>query len=434
MPRPAGPVDPVAVVAAGLKAPGGNTPDELWESLCSGRSHAERFEDDRLPDDAPILVGRVSGFDPATYLSPVEVRRLDRAHQLAVGASQDAVDQLAGPLPAPERCAVVCGVGLGATATYETQHANLLTGGLRHLNPLTIPFVMPSAAAALLSLRFGFQGPCLTVSTACASGTTAIGEAVELLRRGAADLVLAGGVDSMVTYNALCSFLRLDVMTRTVGEPELASRPFDVDRDGFLMAEGAGFLLLKRRTDLAADEPALGCIVGYGASSDAHHLVAPAVGGAGAVRAMSAALADAGIGPEVVSHVNAHGTSTRLNDLAEAQALSQLFSGSPPPVTATKGTTGHMIGGSGAVEAIVTLWSLREGLAPPVAGLRRVDPEVDLDVVTDQPRKLGAGYGLTNSFGFGGSNAVLVLSPADEHPPPPMHPVPATTDAPATAR
>ena len=295
MPRP-GPAEPVAVVAAGLKAPGGNSPDELWESLCSGRSYAERFEDDRLPDDAPILVGRVSGFDPAAYLSPVEVRRLDRAHQLAVGAAQDAVDQLVGPMPAPERCAVVCGVGLGATATYEAQHANLLTGGLRDLNPLTIPFVMPSAAAALLSLRFGFQGPCLTVSTACASGTTAIGEGVELLRRGAADLVLAGGVDSMVTYNALCSFLRLDVMTRTVDEPELASRPFDVDRDGFLMAEGAGFVVLKRRADLAADEPVLGCVVGYGASSDAHHLVAPAVGGAGALRAMSAALADAGIG------------------------------------------------------------------------------------------------------------------------------------------
>ena len=434
MPRPAVAADPVAVVAAGLKTPGGNTPDELWESLCGARSYAERFEDERLPDDVPILVGRVSGFDPAAYLTTVEVRRLDRAHQLAVGAAQDAVDQLVGPMPAPERCAVVCGVGLGATATYETQHANLLTGGLRHLNPLTIPFVMPSAAASLLSLRFGFQGPCLTVSTACASGTTAIGEAVELLRRGAADLVLAGGVDSMVTYNALCSFLRLDVMTRTVDEPELASRPFDVDRDGFLMAEGAGFLVLRRRADLAADDPLLGCVLGYGASSDAHHLVAPAVGGAGALRAMSAALADAGIGPESVNHVNAHGTSTRLNDLVEAQALSRLFTGAPPPVTATKGTTGHMIGGSGAVEAIVTLWSLREGLAPPVAGLRHVDPEVDLDVVTRGPRKLAAGYGLTNSFGFGGSNAVLVLSPADEDRHPPAGPVPSTTAVPGTAR
>jgi 3-oxoacyl-[acyl-carrier-protein] synthase II len=434
MPRPAVPADPVAVVAAGLKAPGGNTPDELWESLCRGRSHAERFQDARLPDDAPILVGRVSGFDPLADLSATEVRRFDRAHQLAVGAAQDAVDQLVAPMPAPERCAVVCGVGLGATATYETQHANLLTGGLRHLNPLTIPFVMPSAAAALLSLRFGFQGPCLTVSTACASGTTAIGEAVELLRRGAADLVLAGGVDSMVTYNALCSFLRLDVMTRTVDEPELASRPFDVDRDGFLMAEGAGFLVLKRAADLAEHEPALGYVVGYGASSDAHHLVAPAVGGAGALRAMSAALADAGIGPKAVNHVNAHGTSTRLNDLAEAQALRQLFAGTPPPVTATKGTTGHMIGGSGAVEAIVTLWSLREGLAPPVAGLRHMDPEVDLDVVAGEPRKLAGGFGLTNSFGFGGSNAVLVLSPADEHRHLPARPVPSTIADPGTGR
>ncbi|MGZ4589419.1 MAG: beta-ketoacyl-[acyl-carrier-protein] synthase family protein [Actinomycetes bacterium] len=409
-PGGAGP-EPVAVVAAGLKAPGGNTPDELWSSLCEGRSFAQPFQDDRLQADACILVGLVTGFDPATYLSPVEVRRLDRSHHLAVGAAQDARDSLTGPVPPPERCAVVCGVGLGATATYEEQHANLLAQGLRGLSPLTIPLVMPSATAALLSLRFGFRGPCLTVSTACASGATAIGEGVELLRRGAADLVLAGGVDSMVTYNALCSFLRLDVMTRNVGQPQLASRPFDVDRDGFLMAEGAGFVLLKRLRDAdEAGDQVLGRVAGYGASADAHHLVAPPDDGEGALRCMQLALDDADVSAEDVNHVNAHGTSTRLNDLADARAVSRLFAPSPPAVTAVKGTTGHMIGGSGAVETIVTLWSLRHELVPPVAGLRAVDPAIDLDVVTGEPRKIGAGYGLTNSFGFGGANASLLLA------------------------
>ena len=400
--------EPIAIVAAGLKAPGGNTPDELWASLCAGLSIAEPFLDDRLPSEVGLLVGRVADFDARTYLSPVEARRLDRSHQLAVGAAQDALDGFAGVAPPPERCAVVCGVGHGATATYELQHANLLSQGLRALSPLSIPLVMPSTTAALLSMRFGFRGPSLTLSTACSSGTNAIGEAAELLRRDAADLVLAGGVDSMVTYNALCSFLRLDAMTRTIDQPALASRPFDVDRDGFLMSEGSGFVLMQRLRDVQT--PPLGCVMGYGSTADAYHLVAPPADGEGALRCMQLAIDDAGVTPEQINHVNAHGTSTRLNDLAEARALSRLFVDSSPVVTSVKGTTGHMIGGSGAVEVIVTLWSLRHGLVPPVSGLRTIDPEVHVDVVAQVPRAIGPGYGLTSSFGFGGTNAALVLS------------------------
>jgi 3-oxoacyl-[acyl-carrier-protein] synthase II len=256
------------------------------------------------------------------------------------------------------------------------------------------------------------------VSNACASGATAIGEGVELLRRGAADLVLAGGVDSMVTYNALCSFLRLDVMTRNLTHPDLASRPFDVARDGFLMAEGSGFVALKRLRDVDETvEDVLGSVIGYGSCSDAYHLVAPPDDGEGALRCMRLALADAQLSPEQVNHVNAHGTSTRLNDLAEARALSKLFDGCAPAVTAVKGTTGHMIGGSGAVEMIMTLWSLRHELVPPVAGLREIDPAMDIDVVTGEPRKIADGYGLTNSFGFGGANASLLLTGPNPRPP-----------------
>jgi 3-oxoacyl-[acyl-carrier-protein] synthase II len=397
-----------------VKTPAGNGVGELWRNLCAARPSAEVFEDDRLPPGTAALVCRVSGFDPAAHLTPIEVRRLDRSHALAIGAAADALGQCAA-LPEPARRAVVCGVGLGAASTYEEQASRLLGQGVRGLSPLTIPMVMPSSVAAHLSLRFGFGGPCLTVSAACASGAAAIGEGVELLRRGAADVVLAGGVDSLVGYGAMCCFMRLDAMSRNVGCPDLASRPFDADRDGFVMGEGAGFVVLQRLDDISASGPEpLGLVLGHASSADAHHLVAPSPDGEGAVRCMALALADAGVQPRDLAHVNAHGTSTVLNDRAEAAALAALFDGACPPVTAVKGSTGHMIAGSGAVEAIVSLISLRQRVVPPVAGLRTVDPDFDLDVVQDTPREGPPGYALSNSFGFGGANTALVLAAWDQ--------------------
>ena len=402
---------PVAVIGAGVAAPGGLTPDELWATLCAGVSVAERFEDDRLPPEIDVLVARVKGLRVGDYLPPVQARRFDRCQHLAVAAAQQAMDAVTGRLPAPDRCAVVCGVGIGANAYYEAQHEHLLRDGLRAVNPLTVPVVMPSSTAAVLSLRFGLRGPVATVSSACASGTNAIGEGVELLRRGAADLVLAGGVDALLTYGVVCSFLRLDAMTRTTADPAVASRPFDLDRDGFLLAEGAGFVVLQRLSDVPEPSAVLGTVTGYGTCADGHHLVAPHPDGDGALRSMRLALADAGVDATEVTHINTHGTSTKAGDRAEAVALTRLFPRGAPPVTAVKGTTGHMIGGSGAVEAIVTLQSIRSGMVPPVAGTRRVDPELDLDVVIGQPRPIGAGLGLSTSFGFGGVDACLVLGP-----------------------
>jgi 3-oxoacyl-[acyl-carrier-protein] synthase II len=400
-------------VGWGVKAPGGCSPAELWASLCAGRSTAEPYADQRWPSGGDLLVSRVGDFDPAAYLAPAEVRRLDRAHQLAVGAACDAVAGVTGELPPPERCAVVCGTGLGGASTYEREHEHLLDRGLRGVHPLTIPLVMPSATAALLALRFGFRGPSVTVNTACASGASAIGEGLELLRRGAADLVLAGGVDALLTYGTLACFDRLDVMSHRAAEPALASRPFDRDRDGFVLGEGAAFVVLRRAGEVSTyGDTVLGYVDGYGANADAHHLVAPSPDGEGALRCMQLALADAGAGPADVSQVNAHGTSTVANDLAESAALAALFPGGTPPVTAVKGSTGHLVGGSGAVEAVVTLMSLRERAVPPVAGLRVVDPAVAADVVVDTVRCVGDGYGLSCSFGFGGANACLVLSAA----------------------
>jgi 3-oxoacyl-[acyl-carrier-protein] synthase II len=405
----AGPI-PVAVVGAGVKTPAGNCTGELWESLCAGRPSAEVFSDGRLPPGTSALVCRVTGFDPAAYLTPVQVRRLDRSHALAIAAAADAVGQC-GELPPPARRAVVCGIGLGAASTYEQQVSGLLERGVRGVSPLTIPMVMPSSVAAHLSLRFGFGGPCVTVSAACASGAAAIGEGVELLRRGAADIVLAGGVDSLVNYGAMCCFMRLDVMSRNVSRPELASRPFDTDRDGFVMGEGAGFVVLRRLQDIGPSGPEpLGLVLGHASTADTHHLVAPSPDGEGAARCMALALADAGVQPRDLAHINSHGTSTVLNDRAEAAALITVFADSCPPVTAVKGSTGHMIAASGAVEVIVSLLSLRHRLVPPVAGLRTVDPELRIDVVQGRPRKAAPGYALSSSFGFGGANTALVLA------------------------
>jgi 3-oxoacyl-[acyl-carrier-protein] synthase II len=396
-----------AVVGAGLKAPGGLHPDALFQSLCAAAHTAAPFEDPRLNADTAMLASRADGFTTSDYLSATEVRRLDRCQQLALAAAQDALDSATVQMPEPERCAIVCGIGLGATATYEQQLTNLIQRGPRGLNPLTVPTLMASSTAAQLSLRFGFRGPTLTVSAACASGAQAIGEGVELLRRDAADLVLAGGAEALVNYSAMCAFLRIDAMTRNIVEPALASRPFDVDRDGFVMGEGAGFVVLARDTDADAQ---LGFVLGYGTSCDAHHLVAPAPDGEGAARCMRHAIADAGITAHDINHVNAHGTSTPLNDLAEARALKTVFDGTEVPVTSNKGTTGHLVAGSGAVEAIMTLWSLRHAVVPPVAGLRHTDPAIEpLDVVKAVPRAIGDGFGITNSFGFGGVNTSLVM-------------------------
>jgi 3-oxoacyl-[acyl-carrier-protein] synthase II len=402
---------PVAVVGAGVKTPAGLTLEALWAALCAGRASAQPVVDERLPADARVLACRVEGFDPAAYLSPLEQRRFDRAHQLAIGAAQDAMDAVGSNRPPAERCAVVCGVGLGAPAFQEAQYARLQAAGAASLSPLTIPMMMPSALASLLSLRFGFKGPCLTVSTACASGATAIAEGVELIRRGAADLVLAGGADSMLAYSALAGFLRLDVMSRLSDRPDLASRPFDAQRDGFVMGEGAGFVVLQRADpSYAADSHVIGFVAGHASTCDAHNLVAPSPSGDGALACMRAALIDAGVTASDISHVNAHGTSTIQGDLSEALALRALCRGDLPPVTAVKGATGHLIAGSGAVEAIVTLRSLQAGLVPPIAGLRHVDPKIDLDLVQGTPRAVHRGPALSNSFGFGGLNTALVLS------------------------
>ena len=396
----------VAVVGAGVVSPAGCSVDALWQSALSGRSFAE-------PRRFPELEGwltlecRASSFDPADRFERHEIRRLDRVHQMAIVAADDALYGL--EIPAPARCAVVVGLGWGASETLEGQFQSLLEHGQRSVSPLAIPLVMANSVAAHLSLRFGFTGASMTVSSACASGTSALGEAMWLLRTRRADLVLAGGVDAPIAYGLMSFFDRLEAMSRQVDNPRFASRPFDRDRDGFVLGEGAGFVALVRAED-ATGVQRLGSLLGYGSTSDAFHLVAPPNDGRGAVRCMRDALADADVGVSDIGFVSAHGTSTPRNDLAESIAIHEVFGESGPPVTALKGSIGHLLGGAGAVQAIAAIESARRLIVPPIAGLVNPDPEIRIDVVQGQARPISKSLVLSNSFGFGGHNACLVIS------------------------
>ena len=272
-----------------------------------------------------------------------------------------------------------------------------------------VPMMMPNAAAALIGLQFGYTGPNLCITTACAAGAHAIGEGMRLIRDGSADVVIVGGAEAAVTPLALAAFSRMGALSTRADDPAAASRPFDVDRDGFVMGEGAAVLVLEAWDAAEARGAAIqGEILGYGRTCDAHHITAPAPGGSGAVACMQLALDDAGLAAQDVGHVNAHGTSTPLNDAAEAAAINKVF-GDKTPVTSTKGVTGHLIGAAGAAECVAALLACRERTVPPTANHQQTDPEITVDVVAGQPRTVEPATAVSNSFGFGGHNATLVV-------------------------
>ncbi|MFJ8691971.1 beta-ketoacyl-[acyl-carrier-protein] synthase family protein [Streptomyces roseolilacinus] len=396
----------VAVTGLGVRCAAGASPAALWESLveCRPATSLHAF------DDEGSVVGPASAmtdFDPTGYLSPKEVRRTDRSVQMAVCAAADAVEDAGGLHVPPGRRAVVTGTGYGGVTSQEN--------GIGHPDVLYAPRLMHNAGAYWISAGLRVTGPSLTVSTACASGTHAVGEAMQMIRAGCADVVVAGGHESPLTPTTALAFGRAGAMVTECGDPAAASRPFDVGRRGFVLAEGAAFLVLER-LDLARARGARihAVLTGYGRNSDAHHLTAPHPDGAGARACMEQALADAGTTADAVTHVNAHGTGTELNDLAEARAIATLFGPAAVPVTAPKSVTGHGLGAAGALEAVITALSVREGIAPPTASLTRLDPRCAIDVVTAGPRKISDGPVVSNSFAFGGHNACLVFdSPHD---------------------
>ena len=402
----------VVVTGMGVKSPAGLTVGDLWEGLLAAEPAAAPVT---LFDAADHTVGfacEVPGFDPEAYVGPKEVRRTDRAALLGLAAAADAIAQATAAAPfgvEPERCGVVAGSGIGGIRTLEDQVIGFAQKGPSKVGPFLVPMMMANATAALVGIRYGFTGPNTAVATACATGANAIGDGARLVREGMADVVVAGGTEACITPVTMAAFARMGALSRNA-DPKRASRPFDDDRDGFVMGEGAAFLVLEPYEQAMARGAAiLGEVVGYGMTCDAYHITAPVEDGSGAAAAMESALADAGLAPSAIGHVNAHGTSTPHNDSAEAAAIAKVFGPGAVPVTSGKGVTGHLIGAAGAVEAVAALLSIDRGVVPPTANHRHTD--LPVDVVAGEPRTVGRLPAVSTSFAFGGHNVALVLAP-----------------------
>jgi len=402
----------VVVTGVGMQTPAGSDPERVWAAMLAGLSTAgpiRRFD----TSDLPVRFGcELKEFDPVPYVGAKEARRTDRATQFGIAAGLDAVADAGALGVEPHRAAVVAGTGVGGLGTLEDQIGAYHRHGAARVSPMFVPMMMPNATAAALGMHLGWTGPNLCVATACAAGSHALGEALRTLRTGDADVVVTGGTESAVTPTAIAAFARMGALSRRHDDPAAACRPFDADRDGFVLSEGAAFVILETLERASRrDARIYGELAGYGRNCDAHHVTAPAPGGGGAKECIRRALDDAGLEPGEIGHVNAHGTSTPLNDAAEAGAIHEVFGGRPVPVTSTKGVTGHMIGAAGAVEAIAALLAIRDGRVPPTANHARRDDDVPVDVVAGTPREVPAAPAVSNSFGFGGHNASLVVRP-----------------------
>jgi 3-oxoacyl-[acyl-carrier-protein] synthase II len=360
------------------------------------------------------FAGEVSGFDPVAYLGPKVGRQTDRTTQLGFAAAADALADADAGQPDPSRCAVVVGTGMGGSESFYAQVRKFIEDGPGRVNPRAIPMIMPNATAALIAIELGWCGPNFCIATACTAGSHAIGEGARLIREGAADMVLAGGTEAAVNPMVIVGFARMGALSTRNDQPEQASRPFDRLRDGFVLGEGAAFTVLESlERALARGAHVYGEIVGYGRNSDAYHITVPSPHGARAVSCMRLAMADAGLDSSAIGHVNAHGTSTQLNDAIEAEAIRAVFGDRTPPVTSTKGTIGHLHGAAGAAEVVASLAALAHGMVPPIANLEEPGADVQVDVVAHAPRTDCYGPVLSNSFGFGGHNASLILALVD---------------------
>jgi 3-oxoacyl-[acyl-carrier-protein] synthase II len=386
----------VAVTGVGVLAACGIGRDAFWAGLLAPQPTAER---------------RITGFDPETaFENPKEAKRTDRFAQIALAAAAEALEQAGDVGVDPARGGVLLGTGVGGLETLETQIVTRHEKGERRVSPFLVPMMMSNAASAALSMRYGWQGPCETTVTACSAATHAIGNAARLVAYGRCDAALTGGSEAAMTTTGMAGFRNMTALSNSG-----VSRPFDAERDGFVMSEGAAVLVLEEWSAAEArGATILAEVLGAASNADAHHITAPSPGGAGAIACMEQALADAGLSPADIVHINAHGTSTPLNDAAEAEAIAKLFGTSGPIVTSTKGVTGHALGAAGALEAAAVVLSMAHGLIPPTDGTKAVDPALPpIDLVLHEPRPWTPGPSLSNSFGFGGHNGCLILGPAE---------------------
>lgn len=393
----------------------GDTIDSFWGNLLAGRSGVRRithFDASGLPCQ---IAGEIPDFDPTKYIDKKEARRLARSSQIALAAAMNAVEDsgLPATMPEPERASIYFGTGIGGLDVYEDNTHVYRTKGYSRVNPFSLPGTIPNMPAFAIGRQFQCLGPNFTITTACATSTQALGEACELIRRDIADVVISGGTEAMIRDFAVVGFIAMRALTSSYNDdPERASRPFDLDREGFVFSEGSAALIVeelnharKRGATIYAE------IAGHAASSDGFHMAAPDPEAAGPARAMKWALADAELNTGDIDYINAHGTSTTLNDSTETRAVKNVFGAQAYeiPISSTKSMIGHAMGASGALEAIVCALAIRDGWLPPTINYETPDPECDLDYVPNQPRQVEVNATLSNSFGLGGQNACLVL-------------------------
>lgn len=404
----------VVITGLGCVTPVGTGKDDFWVNIKSGVSGIDKITRFDYTNYQTQIAGEVKDFTPEDYISKKELKKMDRFTQFAMVASKLAVADSELDLNNIDgnRMGTVIGTGIGGVETIEAQHKNLLEKGNRRVSPFFIPMMIGNMAAGQVAIEFGAKGPSTNICTACASGTNSVGDAFKIIQRGDADIMIAGGTEAAVAEFAVAGFCNMKAMSTNNDNPQKASRPFDKDRDGFVMGEGCGILILeelesaiKRNAKIYAE------IVGYGMTSDAYHITTPAENGEGAARAMQMAINDAGIEPEKIDYINAHGTSTYYNDLYETMAIKSVFGENAKniSISSTKSMTGHLLGASGAIEAIVCALAIKNNFVPPTINLENPGEGMDLDYTPNKGKERTINYALSNSLGFGGHNATIVL-------------------------
>jgi 3-oxoacyl-[acyl-carrier-protein] synthase II len=404
----------VVVTGLGLITPLGTGIQKTWEGICKGASGIDRITTFDTSEFPVQIAGEVKDFNAEDFIERKEIKKMDVFIQYALSAGSMAIEDAGLKITEEnaDRVGVIVGAGIGGIQTIERYHSVLLENGQRRISPFFIPMLITNLAAGQISMRFGARGPNSCVTTACAAGTHAIGDSFKIIQRGDADAMIAGGSESAITPLTIAGFANMKALSSRNDSPQKASRPFDVERDGFVIAEGAGIIVLEElEVALARRAKIYAEVIGYGMTADAYHMTAPDPEGRGVVNCMRVALRDAGIAPEAVNYINAHGTSTPYNDKHETTAIKHVFGEHVHQlaVSSTKSMTGHLLGAAGGVEAAFCALALSEGIVPPTINYEHPDPECDLDYVPNHARHIDLENVISNSFGFGGTNACIVL-------------------------
>lgn len=404
----------VVITGLGLVTPLGIGVEKSWDALCNGDSGVSKitlFD----PKDLPAqIAAEIKGFNPSDWIEHKEIKKMDRFTHLAVAASQIAMDDSGVKISEEnaERIGVIVGSGMGGMAAIEYYHTILMEKGPKRISPFFIPMTIINLASGQISIRFGAKGPNSAPVTACAAGTHAIGESFRIIQRGDADIMITGGTEAVITPLAIGGFCSMKALSTRNHDPKRASRPFDKDRDGFVMGEGAGIIVLESlESALSRSARIYAEVIGFGMSGDAYHISSPSPNGEGAARCMAIALKDSGIDPSEINYINAHGTSTKYGDELETKAIKTVFGEHAYrlKVSSTKSMTGHLLGAAGGVEAVITALAIKTGIIPPTINLDNPDPECDIDYVPNKAVKTNPKVAMSNSFGFGGTNACLIL-------------------------